>query len=136
MNEPSHNLQHEYFDLAYRTGSDIWTHIPYHNLALTMLPPIPADSIVLDVGSGRGLWAFKLIDHGFRVIGLDYIQSIVDRVNADIKLNNMQNVPGLFKVLQPIFLLLIPVFRWSARLDYYNTSQNLIGIIIFPNLHE
>lgn len=87
MNESSHNLQHEYFDLAYRTGSDIWTHISYHNLALTMLPPIPADSIVLDVGSGRGLWAFKLIDRGFRVIGVDYVQSIVDRVNADIKLN-------------------------------------------------
>jgi 2-polyprenyl-3-methyl-5-hydroxy-6-metoxy-1,4-benzoquinol methylase len=66
-------VQHEYFDTAYRTGSDIWTHIAYHQIALDMLPTIPADSIILDVGSGRGVWAFKLIDRGFRVIGLDYV---------------------------------------------------------------
>lgn len=81
-------IQHEYFDLAYRTGSDIWTHINYHQIALDMMPSIPANSIILDIGSGRGLWAFKLIDRGFRVIGLDYVQSIVDHVNADIKFHH------------------------------------------------
>jgi ubiquinone/menaquinone biosynthesis C-methylase UbiE len=80
--------QHEYFDTAYRTGSDIWTHIAYHKKAIEMMPAIPPHSIVLDIGSGRGLWAFMLIDHGFRVIGIDYVQSIVDRVNADIKLHH------------------------------------------------
>ncbi len=80
--------QHHYFDTAYRTGSDIWTHIPYHQTALEMIPLIPQNSIVLDIGSGRGVWAFKLIDNGFRVIGLDYVQSIVDKVNADIKLHS------------------------------------------------
>lgn len=79
--------QHQYFDTAYRTGSDIWTHIPYHQIALDMIPAVTPNSIVLDIGSGRGIWAFKLIDHGFRVIGVDYVQSIVDRVNADIKLH-------------------------------------------------
>lgn len=84
----THESQYEYFDLAYRTGSDIWTHIPYHETALHMFPTIPPNSIILDIGSGRGVWAFKLIDHGFRVIGLDYVRSIVDRVNADIKLHS------------------------------------------------
>lgn len=78
--------QYQYFDTAYRTGSDIWTHVPYHKLALDMLPAVAPNSIILDVGSGRGIWAFKLIDTGFRVIGVDYVRSIVDKVNADIKL--------------------------------------------------
>ncbi len=80
------NTQYSYFDTAYRTGSDIWTHIPYHQTALEMIPNIKKDSIILDVGSGRGLWAFKLIDYGFRVIGIDYVKSIVEKVNQDIKL--------------------------------------------------
>jgi ubiquinone/menaquinone biosynthesis C-methylase UbiE len=80
--------QYEYFDTSYRTGSDIWTHIAYHTTAENMLPTIAPNSIILDIGSGRGLWAFRLIDLGFRVIGLDYVQSIVDRVNADIKLHH------------------------------------------------
>jgi ubiquinone/menaquinone biosynthesis C-methylase UbiE len=37
---------------------------------------------------GRNVWAFKLIARGFRVIGLDYVQSIVDKVNADIKFHH------------------------------------------------
>lgn len=80
--------QYQYFDTAYRTGSDIWTHLPYFETALHMLPAVAPNSIVLDVGSGRGVWAFKLIDLGFRVIGLDYVRSIVDKVNADIKLHH------------------------------------------------
>ena len=79
--------QHQYFDTAYRTGSDIWTQTPYHQIALDMLPTITPNSIVLDIGSGRGVWAFKLIEHGFRVIGLDYVRTIVDKVNADIILH-------------------------------------------------
>lgn len=80
--------QYQYFDTAYRTGSDIWTHIPYYETALRMLPTIAPNSIILDIGSGRGIWAFKLIDLGFRVIGIDYVRSIVDKVNADIKLHH------------------------------------------------
>lgn len=83
-----HDSQYHYFDTAYRTGSDIWTHIPYHQIALAMLPAITPNSIILDIGSGRGVWAFKLIDHGFRVIGIDYVRSIVDKVNADIKMHH------------------------------------------------
>lgn len=80
-----HEHQHNYFDLAYRTGSDVWTHLPYQKTALRLLPALPADTIVLDIGSGRGVWAFALVDHGYRVIGIDYVRSIVDKVNQDIK---------------------------------------------------
>ena len=77
--------QYNYFDLSYRTGSDVWTHTPYHKTALRILPSLPAGTIVLDIGSGRGIWAVKLIEQGYRVIGVDYVKSIVDKLNQDIK---------------------------------------------------
>lgn len=82
----NHEAQKNYFEIAYRTGSDVWTHIPYHKIAMRMLPELPKDSFVLDVGAGRGLWLQKLVEEGFRVIGLDYVSEIVNIGNRDIKL--------------------------------------------------
>ena len=79
------DAQKQYFELAYRTGSDVWTHIPYHAVAMRMLPPLPKDSFILDIGVGRGLWLHKLVAAGYRVIGLDYISEIVKKGNADLK---------------------------------------------------
>jgi ubiquinone/menaquinone biosynthesis C-methylase UbiE len=85
----NHDAQKQYFEIAYRTGSDVWTHIPYHAIALRMLPPLAPNAFILDVGAGRGLWLSKLVDHGYRVIGVDYISEIVRKGNADIKLHNL-----------------------------------------------
>lgn len=82
--------QHEYFDQAYRTGSDIWTHIPYMAQALGMLPALPADALILDVGSGRGLWALKLVRLGYRVLGIDTVESAIKLANKDIKLEGFE----------------------------------------------
>jgi ubiquinone/menaquinone biosynthesis C-methylase UbiE len=82
--EHVHLNQKQYFERAYQTGSDIWTHIPYWNMAETMLPPLEKDALILDIGAGRGLWAMKLVERGFKVLGIDYIESIVHKVNRDI----------------------------------------------------
>lgn len=79
--------QKEYFEIAYRTGSDVWTHIPYHMIAMRMMPTLPNDAFVLDIGAGRGLWMGKLIAAGYRVIGVDYISDVVRHGNEDLKLN-------------------------------------------------
>lgn len=84
-----HDAQKKYFEIAYRTGSDVWTHTPYHAIAMRMLPKLAADSFVLDVGVGRGVWLLKLVQAGYRVIGLDYVNEIVRKGNADIKLHNV-----------------------------------------------
>lgn len=76
--------QHQYFSFAYQTGSDIWTHIPYRFEAEAILPKLEPDSLVLDIGAGRGLWTMNLLKHGYRVLGIDYVQSIVDAVNNRI----------------------------------------------------
>lgn len=78
------SLQQEYFEQAYRTGSDIWSHVPYYQHVLSLLPALPKESFVLDIGSGRGIWIHKLVALGYKVLGLDYVQHIVDQVNRDI----------------------------------------------------
>lgn len=83
------DAQKNYFEIAYRTGSDVWTHIPYHDLAMRMMPPLPRDSFILDVGVGRGLWLHKLVAAGYRVIGLDYVSDIVKKGNQDLKIHNL-----------------------------------------------
>jgi ubiquinone/menaquinone biosynthesis C-methylase UbiE len=84
-----HHVQKQYFEVAYRTGSDIWTHIPYAEKALAMLPPLPTGALVLDIGSGRGLWAIKLATLGYRVLGMDYLQSVVDSANSEVVYRNL-----------------------------------------------
>ena len=83
------DAQKNYFEIAYRTGSDVWTHVPYHKSALRMMPPLPKDSFVLDVGAGRGVWLMKLVSEGYRVIGIDYVNDAVRLGNRDIKLHNV-----------------------------------------------
>ncbi|MBP6925680.1 MAG: class I SAM-dependent methyltransferase [Candidatus Pacebacteria bacterium] len=85
------NSQKEYFDQAYRTGSDIWSHIPYQSVLLSVLPQLEKDAFILDVGSGRGLWAQRLLALGYRVLGIDYIPAIVQQVNKDFKLEGIEH---------------------------------------------
>ncbi|MCI5051475.1 MAG: class I SAM-dependent methyltransferase [Candidatus Pacebacteria bacterium] len=88
--EYSPETQKQYFQFAYQTGSDIWSHIPYRYKAEQMLPPIEKESLILDIGAGRGLWAMKLANLGFKVLGIDYIESIVSKVNERIKDEGLQ----------------------------------------------
>jgi cyclopropane fatty-acyl-phospholipid synthase-like methyltransferase len=88
MNEAA---QKNYFEIAYRTGSDVWTHIPYHMIAMKMLPALEKDAMVLDVGAGRGLWISKLVADGNRAIGLENIADVVKKGNQDIKLHGFED---------------------------------------------
>jgi ubiquinone/menaquinone biosynthesis C-methylase UbiE len=89
--EHTPETQKQYFQYAYQTGSDIWSHIPYRHKAEHMIPPIEKDSLVLDIGAGRGLWALKLAKRGFKVLGIDYVDTIVDKVNQTIQEEGYQD---------------------------------------------
>lgn len=91
---PRHASHYDYFELAYRTGSDLWSHIPYHAMLLHMMPVLPPDSLILDVGAGRGLFVYKLIEAGYRVLGLDFVPSIVDRANEEMKARHLAGRGG------------------------------------------
>jgi len=74
-----------YFEIAYRTGSDIWTSFPLKNRGEMLMKQLSFGSYILDVGSGRGLFAKQLAEAGYSVIGLDFESNIVKKANSEIK---------------------------------------------------
>lgn len=85
-----YSKQKEFFEIAYRTGSDIWTDKHYHSRVFEYLKKIPANATVLDLGTGRGRWPFAMAEMGLRVIGVDYIPELIDVNNAEAKAKNFQ----------------------------------------------
>ncbi|MFA6273602.1 MAG: class I SAM-dependent methyltransferase [Candidatus Paceibacterota bacterium] len=75
----------KYFETAYRTGSDVWTHLPMKGRGLMLTEKLSPNSLILDVGSGRGLFAKQLAEAGFRVIGIDFEENIIKKSNSEIK---------------------------------------------------
>ena len=76
----------EYYKTAYKNGSDIWTHLPIKiRGAKKLVEKLPIGGAVLDLGSGRGLIAKNLAEMGFKVIGIDFEEDIVDKANMEIK---------------------------------------------------
>ncbi len=82
--------QKKYFALSYRTGTDTWTHIPFTLKGSSLTKRIPTGSMILDLGSGRGLWAFQLGESGYKVIGVDYVKDIVDKQNEEVKNRHLE----------------------------------------------
>lgn len=83
--EHTPEIQKQYFQFAYQTGSDIWTHIPYHFAAERILPAMERDAVILDIGAGRGVWVEKMVSLGYKVIGIDYVENIVKKANEKIQ---------------------------------------------------
>lgn len=75
----------KYFETAYRTGSDIWTHLPMKERGEMLMEQLPLGALILDVGSGRGLFAKQLAEAGFSVIGIDFEGNIIKKTNEEIK---------------------------------------------------
>ncbi len=85
-----YSKQIKYFETAYRTGTDIWTHKPYKSKALEFISLLPKEGFVLDLGSGRGYWAFLLAELSFKVIGIEYIKDLVDINNKEVKSRGLE----------------------------------------------
>jgi ubiquinone/menaquinone biosynthesis C-methylase UbiE len=84
MNTP-YSSSKEFFEQAYKTGSDIWTNNNYTQEFLHFARMLPHKGMVLDVGSGRGHMSFLLADLGMKVIGLDYIEELTRKNNELVK---------------------------------------------------
>ncbi len=80
-----YNDHKKHFEIAYKTGSDIWTRQTVELQGEVLIEKLAPDSLVLDIGSGRGFFAKHLAKIGFRVIGLDFEKNVVSKANADIK---------------------------------------------------
>ena len=75
----------KYFEIAYKNGADIWTHLPIETKGVKLTENLKNGSFILDVGSGRGLFSKRLADSGFKVIGIDFEKNIVQKANSEIK---------------------------------------------------
>lgn len=82
--------QKDFFETAYRTGSDIWTDKHYHSKVFEYLKMIPGHPTVLDLGTGRGRWPFAMAEIGMQVIGIDYIPHLIEVNNSEAKAKNFQ----------------------------------------------
>ncbi len=75
----------KYFETAYQNGADIWTRFYQDEKGIKLTENLKTGSFILDVGSGRGLFAKQLAESGFKVIGIDFEKNIVAKTNAEIK---------------------------------------------------
>jgi len=74
----------QFFETAYRTGTDIWSHAPIPEKARLLSEKLNKDALILDLGSGRGRLPFELVKLGFRLIGVDYVSDIVKNNNKEV----------------------------------------------------
>lgn len=81
--------QKEYFEQAYRTGSDLWTEFSRKIDLENFLKHLPKDAMLLDIGCGRGRVSFSLVEMGHKVIGIDYVKEIVEKNNEEAKIRNV-----------------------------------------------
>jgi cyclopropane fatty-acyl-phospholipid synthase-like methyltransferase len=80
----NHDTSHEYFVRSYQHGSDIWTHIPYHDHVIHVLPPVQ-NSLVLDIGCGRGELMMMFLEKKAHVIGIDYVSEIISAIHKNLE---------------------------------------------------
>lgn len=79
-------LEHkEHFNIAYKTGTDTWSHPYTESESLKLTEKLPKGALILDIGSGRGFFAKHLAELGFRVIGIDFEKEIIKKANENIK---------------------------------------------------
>jgi ubiquinone/menaquinone biosynthesis C-methylase UbiE len=76
--------QKQYFETAYITGSDHWTHVAFNQKGSDLSKYLKPGAMILDLGSGRGQFPFELVQDGYRTIGLDYVKSIVEKNNEEV----------------------------------------------------
>jgi len=81
----NYSSQKEIFQRSYATGTDSWSDHRYTKEILDFVRLLPHKATVLDLGSGRGHWAFAMADLGMKVIGLDYVEELADRNNGEVK---------------------------------------------------
>lgn len=91
MNLDNQKTLYESFQFSYQTGGDVWSHFDIHDELLKNLPIIRKNSFVLDLGSGRGFWLQKLSEHGYKVIGTEVIDSMVEFANQNLINLKLQN---------------------------------------------
>lgn len=84
-----YNSQKKFFETAYKTGQDVWTHgddLLYLNDFLSVLTEhLNQDARVLDLGCGRGANSIRMAKRGFRVLGLDIVPQVLQYARKEAR---------------------------------------------------
>ena len=80
-----YSQQKGFFQTAYATGSDDWSALSFASKAKELKDVLEPGAMILDIGSGRGRLPFELAREGFRVIGVDFVKSIVEKNNDEVR---------------------------------------------------
>jgi cyclopropane fatty-acyl-phospholipid synthase-like methyltransferase len=134
-NEP---FQQKVFEKIYQTGSDTWTHRSYENIIDEIFDEIENDSLILDLGSGRGSWLTSLVKRGCSGIGIDYVEDIVRGANKKIT-NEGYSKKGRF-IYADIFNMPfkeksfdvvtdIETFQHTSKRSYASYVQSVSGVL-------
>lgn len=89
-NHGTMNEQHAVFETMYQRASDTWSYLPCYEDIVGMFPKQGNGDFALDLGSGRGTTTTSLLNAGYRVIGIDYVQQVVDEVNQYLEREGYQ----------------------------------------------
>lgn len=82
-----------YFDNAYRTGSDIWSHIPYHKEITRVIDSLPIDNpYILELGVGHGLSLLPLKHTRHKLFGIDTNEQVIKELRENIKHHSIKNM--------------------------------------------
>ncbi len=82
-----------YFDNAYRTGSDIWSHIPYHKEITRVIESLSINNpYTLELGVGHGLSLLALKNTRHKLFGIDTNMQVIKELKEDIKNHRIKNI--------------------------------------------
>lgn len=110
------NSQKEYFEQAYRTGTDIWTHEPRDHRGVNLLKNLKPDSLVLDLGCGRGVWSVYLAKAGMRVAGVDYSKTAIESARMKAKSEGVEDRARFYE--KDIMELTFQESKYDAVMDF------------------
>lgn len=86
-------MSRTYFENVYRTGSDVWSHIPYHKEIAKYIESMPGEyPYSLELGVGRGLSLFPLKNTKHRLFGLDTNTQVIRETKEEIKKQKITNM--------------------------------------------
>lgn len=111
-----YEAQKKYFEQAYRTGTDIWTHEPKDHRGVNLLKNLKPDSLVLDLGCGRGIWSVYLAKAGMRVAGVDYSKTAVEGARARAKAEGLEDKARFYE--KDILELTFQEAKYDAVIDF------------------
>ncbi|HEY1041698.1 MAG TPA: class I SAM-dependent methyltransferase [Candidatus Paceibacterota bacterium] len=86
-------MSRTYFENVYRTGSDVWSHIPYHQEIAQYIDSMPGEHpYILELGVGRALSLLPLKNTRHKLFGIDTNPQVIRETKEQIRKEKIKNI--------------------------------------------